>query len=309
MRKFLILILILISSSKAFSDDWQLDKYDLKRAFKNNFNPPAKLRPDLNLEPVEDLGVIRRVNLRDKNLKAVALTFDMCELDTNTSGCDMDTLKFLRDNNIKATLFMGGKWMRTHERRVKQIMLEHKLFEIANHNWSHGNCAIMPRDKLEDQILWTQAQFELTQASLNNKNHLQQIPVLFRLPYGRNSESALKIIAGLGLKVIQWDVAIGEANNLDLKNARRNAQQVSRATRPGSILLFHANLVPKGTANLIKELIKILKSQGYEFVTVSELLQLGEPECVRIGYFNRPGDNVYLDKKFGTYGTGLKIKK
>ncbi|MBQ4419399.1 MAG: polysaccharide deacetylase family protein, partial [Synergistaceae bacterium] len=218
-------------------------------------------------------------------------------------------LKFLRDNNIKATLFMGGKWMRTHERRVKQIMLEHKLFEIANHNWSHGNCAIMPRDKLEDQILWTQAQFELTQASLNNKNHLQQIPVLFRLPYGRNSESALKIIAGLGLKVIQWDVAIGEANNLDLKNARRNAQQVSRATRPGSILLFHANLVPKGTANLIKELIKILKSQGYEFVTVSELLQLGEPECVRIGYFNRPGDNVYLDKKFGTYGTGLKIKK
>ncbi|MBR0096319.1 MAG: polysaccharide deacetylase family protein [Synergistaceae bacterium] len=310
MRKFLILILILISSSKAFSDDWQLDKYDLKRAFKNNFNPPAKLRPDLNLEPIEDLGVIRRVNLRDKNLKAVALTFDMCELDTNTSGCDMDTLKFLRDNNIKATLFMGGKWMRTHERRVKQIMLEHKLFEIANHNWSHGNCAIMPRDKLEDQILWTQAQFELTQASLNNnKNNLQQIPVLFRLPYGRNSESALKIIAGLGLKVIQWDVAIGEANNLDLKNARRNAQQVSRATRPGSILLFHANLVPKGTANLIKELIKILKSQGYEFVTVSELLQLGEPECVRIGYFNRPGDNVYLDKKFGTYGTGLKIKK
>ena len=310
MRKyFLILILILISSSKAFSDDWQLDKYDLKRAFKNNFNPPANLRPDLNLEPVEDLGVIRRVNLRDKNLKAAALTFDMCELDTNTSGCDMDTLKFLRDNNIKATLFMGGKWMRTHERRVKQIMLEHKLFEIANHNWSHGNCAIMPRDKLEDQILWTQAQFELTQASLNNKNHLQQIPVLFRLPYGRNSESALKIIAGLGLKVIQWDVAIGEANNLDLKNARRNAQQVSRATRPGSILLFHANLVPKGTANLIKELIKILKSQGYEFVTVSELLQLGEPECVRIGYFNRPGDNVYLDKKFGTYGTGLKIKK
>ena len=316
MRKyFLILILILISSSRAFSEDnlkdnWQLDKYDLKRALKNNFNPPDKLRPDLNLEPIEDLGVIRRVNLHDKNLKAAAVTFDMCELDTNTSGCDMDTLKFLLGNNIKATLFMGGKWMRTHERRVKQIMLEPELFEIANHNWSHGNCAIMPRDKLEEQILWTQAQFELTQASLNNnKNNLQQIPVLFRLPYGRNSESALKIISSLGLKVIQWDVAIGEANNLNLKNARRNAQQVSRAVRPGSILLFHANLVPKGTANLIKELIKILKSQGYEFVTVSELLQLGEPECVRIGYFNRPGDNVYLDKKFGTYGTGLKIKK
>ena len=313
MRKyFLILILILISSPQAFSEDnlkdnWQLDKYDLKRALKNNFNPPDKLRPDLNLEPIEDLGVIRRVNLRDKNLKAAALTFDMCELDTNTSGCDMDTLKFLRDNNIKATLFMGGKWMRTHERRVKQIMFEPELFEIANHNWSHGNCAIMPRDKLEDQILWTQAQFELTQASLNNnKNNLQQIPVLFRLPYGRNSESALKIISSLGLKVIQWDVAIGEANNLNLKNARRNAQQVARAVRPGSILLFHANLVPKGTANLIKELIKILKSQGYEFFTVSELLQLGEPECVRSGYFNRPGDNVYLDKKFGTYGTGLK---
>ena len=305
--KIILICLILSLGSSAFSSEsWQLDKLDLLRAIKNNYAPPEKLRPDINLEPVKDLGIIRRVNLHDKNLKAIALTFDMCELDTNTSGCDMDIINFLRENNIKATLFMGGKWMRTHERRVKQIMLKHELFEIANHNWSHGNCALLPRDKLEDQVLWTQAQYELIKSKLNNNNNLQQIPVLFRLPYGRSSDSALKIIADLGFKIIQWDVALGEGNNLNLKTARRNAQLAAKATRPGSILLFHANLVPKGTANLVKELIKILQAQGYEFVTVSELLELGEPETVRNGYFNYPGDNVKLDKKFGTYGTGRR---
>ena len=117
--KIILICLILSLASSAFSDDsWQLDKYDLKRAIKNNYAPPEKLRPDINLEPVKDLGIIRRVNLYNKNLKVIALTFDMCELDTNTSGCDMDIINFLRENNIKATLFMGGKWMRTHERRV-----------------------------------------------------------------------------------------------------------------------------------------------------------------------------------------------
>ena len=79
-------------------------------------------------------------------------------------------------------------------------------------------------------------------------------------------------------------------------------------TKPGSILLFHANLVPKGTANLLREVVAILSEDNYVFVKAGDLLSMGEPETVRDGYFSRPKDNYALDKKFGVDGTGRKTR-
>ncbi len=298
------LLIFILASSTAHADEWTQDKLDSRRAIANNSNPPERLKPIHELPPLKsNEGIIRRVRLSD-DTKAVALTFDMCELDTTTTGCDMNVINFLRERNIPATLFMGGKWMRTHSRRVKQIMNE-GIFEIANHNWSHGNCALLSDDGLRSQILWTQAEYELLreEAGIDAGD---DVPLLFRLPYGRSSERALKIIAELGLRVIQWDVAAEAGDNTNLNRAKKSAKRVAKMTRPGSILLFHANLVPKGTLNLLRELVNELETDGYIFVSVSELLTMGEPETVRDGYFTTPKDNYALDKKYGIDGTGRK---
>lgn len=296
-----------ISSITYANDEWTPASFDRRKAIKNDSSAPAKLSPLNELPPLtQNEGVIRRVRLPE-GVKAIALTFDMCELDTVTTGCDMESLSFLRENQIPATLFMGGKWMRTHARRVKQIMKEGALFEIANHNWSHGNCALLSEEGLKAQILWTQAEYELLREE-SGVNDIPNVPELFRLPYGRNNERALKVIAGLGLRVIQWDVAAEAGDNSNMTRAKRNAKIVTAMTRPGSILLFHANLVSKGTANLLREVVNILEGDGYMFVKVSELLTMGEAETVRDGYFSRPGDNYALDKKFGIDGTGRKAR-
>lgn len=300
---FSLLIFILVSSI-AHADEWTQDKLDSRRAIANNSNPPERLKPVHELAPLKsNEGIIRRVKISD-DTKAAALTFDMCELDTVTTGCDMNVINFLRERKIPATLFMGGKWMRTHSRRVKQIMNE-GIFEIANHNWSHGNCALLSDDGLRAQILWTQAEYELLreEAGIDTGD---DVPLLFRLPYGRSSERALKIIAELGLRVIQWDVAAEAGDNTNLNRAKRNAKRVAKMTRPGSILLFHANLVPKGTLNLLREVVNELETEGYIFITVSELLTMGEAETVRDGYFTTPKDNYVLDKKYGIDGTGRR---
>lgn len=297
---------VMLNASISFCE-WRTESIDLRRALPNKITPPEKLMPSHELPPLtKDNGVIRRVKL-PAGIKAAALTFDMCELDTVTTGCDMAVLSFLREREIPATLFMGGKWMRTHSRRVKEIMTEGKLFEIGNHNWSHGNCALLSEEGLKAQILWTQAEYELLREE-SGVDDIPDVPELFRLPYGRNNERALKIIAGLGLRVIQWDVAAEAGDNSDVKRAKRNAKNVAAMTKPGSILLFHANLVPKGTVNLLREVVNILEAEGYEFVKVSELLAMGEIESVRDGYFSRPGDNYALDKKFGIDGTGRKTR-
>ncbi|MBQ7733082.1 MAG: polysaccharide deacetylase family protein [Synergistaceae bacterium] len=302
-----LVILAMTFTASDAQDNWARDKLDARKALPNVTSSPARKVPVNALNPVKKAkGIIRRVNLYNDGIKACALTFDMCELDTVTTGCDMDVINFLREKNIPATLFMGGKWMRTHSRRVKQIMTA-KNFEIANHNWSHGNCALLSQEGLKAQILWTQAQYELLREEAGLED-VQPVPTLFRLPYGRSSESAVRTINELGLKVIQWDVAAEAGDNSNIRRAKKSAKLVANMTRPGSILLFHANLVPKGTINLLRELVSILQDKGYEFVKVSELLEMGEPETAGDGYFTRPGDNRALDKKFGVDGTGRKTR-
>ena len=89
-------------------------------------------------------------------------------------------------------------------------------------------------------------------------------------------------------------------NNANLEQGRHVAAMV----KPGSILLFHANLVPKGSFQLLRYVVGTLKMQGYRFVCVGELLKMGKPEVTRDGYFLKPGDNRALDTRFGPEGTG-----
>ena len=294
----ILMLLCILSSPLYAADSWELSSLDKRRAVPNNITPPARTVP-LNVLPSlsGDEGVIRRVKLSD-DIKAVALTFDMCELDTTTTGCDMDVINFLRENRIPATLFMGGKWMRTHSERVKQIMTD-PVFELANHNWSHGNCALLTDEGLRAQILWTQSEYELLREEAGVSDAPESL-TLFRLPYGRNSQRALKTIAELGMRVVQWDVAAEAGDNSKPERAKRSARLVAGMTKPGSILLFHANLVPKGTVNLLREVVNILSNDDYVFVKAGDLLGMGEPETVRAK------DNYALDKKFGADGTGRR---
>ena len=292
---------------------WSPDAQDARKALPNNQEPPARREPAIMLAPLPagSVGTIRRVAVAD-GARVVALTFDLCELDTVTTGCDMAILGFLRSERIPATLFMGGKWMRTHARRVLQIMTEPQ-FEIANHAWSHGNFALLSPAGLRAQVLWTQAQYELLREEALRQAKEQgrpepgiaPVPTLFRLPYGRCNDQALQALANLGMQVVQWDVvAESGGDNTNPEHARREAKLVAAQVKPGSILLFHANLVPKGSAQLLRETVAELRRKGYSFVSASALLGMGTPQRTMNGYFTSPGDNKTLDGKFGVDGTG-----
>ena len=284
---------------------------DLRRALPNNSAPPERRLPHMQLQPLppQEDGTIRRV-LLPEGTKAVALTFDLCELATTTTGYDVDTINFLRREHIPATLFIGGKWMRSHAERAKQLMAD-PLFEIGNHAWSHGNFGIMDPQSMRDQVLWTQAEYEilregiLRSAAENGASlpDIAAVPNLFRLPYGRCTDQSLALLAHLGLRVIQWDVV---AEAMDDNSRPELAAEVARRVRPGSILLFHANRVPKGTAALLSGVVRELRDRGYHFVTVGKLLTMGQPLRTRDGYFNKPGDNKALDIRFGVDGTGRR---
>ena len=255
---------------------------DARHAVPNNPAPPERTVPKQTLPPLpaQDEGTIRRVATKEK---VAALTFDLCELSTMTTGYDAEIIDFLRVKRIPATLFLGGKWMRSHSMGEKAML---------------------------EQIRWTQAEYELLREEILKRAQaegrsveLPEAVTLFRLPYGRCSDKALALLAREGLQVIQWSVV---AETPQDNAVHGMGARVAGQVRPGAIILFHANRVPKGSAFMLRETVEELQRKGYRFVTVGELLKLGEPQRTRDGYFNKPGDNLNLDKLFGIDGTGRR---
>ena len=94
----------------------------------------------------------------------------------------------------------------------------------------------------------------------------------FRAPYGEYNDTVINAINAMGYPVIQWSI-----DTIDWKE-ERSAQTILDTVlpklAPGCIILCHNN------GFKIKEYLPILiataKEQGYEFVTVSELLLSGD---------------------------------
>ena len=163
---------------------------------------------------------IRRVQL-PPGKKLVALTFDLCEQPFETSGYQGGIVDVLRSHGIKATFFMGGKWMLSHRERTQQLMAD-PMFEVANHTWEHRNLRLMSGQALVDEIRNAQLAYEQVREELQAKqctgpqgNALahEQAPRrlgLMRFPYGACSPAALNEVAQQGLVPIQWDVSSGD---------------------------------------------------------------------------------------------------
>lgn len=249
-------------------------------------------------------GAIRRVKLAPGK-KLVALTFDLCETPGEVAGYDGAVFDYLRANGIKATLFAGGKWMRSHDERARQLMTD-PLFEIGNHAEAHRNLRLLDGATLQDEILGPQRAYETLRDGLSQSQcvkadatTLQTVPprmTLFRFPFGACNAASMAAVNDAGLLAIQWDLSTGDPSPGQSANAIADAMM--HQTKPGSIIIGHANGRGYHTAEALPLAIPKLRENGFEFVTVSELLAAGEPEIVSSCYDNRPGDTDKYDTFF-----------
>ena len=278
-----------------------------------DISPPLELEPKGKLPKVEGslANSIRRVRLPEgKNL--VALTFDLCEQADDRTGYDRRIVNFLRERRIPATFFAGGKWLRSHEDKALQLMADPN-FEIGNHGWTHGNLRVLRGRDLLNQIVWTQAEYSRLRDILDRRAEAFGLaprmvaiplqPLTLRFPYGTCDAESLKAANELGLRAIQWDVVSGDAVPRTTPEALTRA--VLAGVRPGSIVVFHANGRGHGTAEALPRIVAALETKGFGFATVGGLLREGVPESVAQCYEMRPGDNLYIDAKFGD-GTGAR---
>lgn len=132
------------------------------------------------------------------------------------------------------------------------------FFPIGNHSWGHTYLTKLSRQKIKFQMLRTQ---EKVDALLDCHYPMQ----VMRPPMGKTNPKVEESVAAVGyLAVVKWDVS------------ETDPVKALAAVQNGSILLFHAR---KKDAKCLSVLIPQLVAEGYQLVTVSELLGLPEIVC------------------------------
>ncbi|WP_088549975.1 polysaccharide deacetylase family sporulation protein PdaB [Paenibacillus aquistagni] len=191
--------------------------------------------------------------------KLIALTFDISWGETRTQPI----LDILEQKGVKkSTFFLSSPWSKTHPDLVKKIA--DAGYEIGSHGHKHVNYSSLSDDEIRKQI--STAHQILTDMTGKEPN-------LIRMPNGDFDKRVLTIAEQLNYKVIQWDT-----DSLDWKNPGVDTivNRVMKKAHPGDIVLLHASDSCKQTHLALPIIIDQLRAQGYEFVTVSELLQQTE---------------------------------
>ena len=184
-----------------------------------------------------------------KNRKVVALTFD----DGPNPATTNQALDTLSKYGIKATFFVLGKNVSGNEEILKRMKADGHV--IGNHSWSHPVLSKLSLDDAKKQITDTEDALIKVLGSSSK---------LMRPPYGAITDDIRK---SLDLSFIMWDV-----DSLDWKSKNEAAilTEIQREVKNGSIILMHD--IHAETVNALPKVIDYLKGQGYDFVTIPDLL-------------------------------------
>ncbi len=197
------------------------------------------------------------VNRVDTDKKVVALTFD----DGPAKGVTDTILEILDKENVKATFFLKGKELEKYLDEAKNIALNGH--EIGNHSYSHKRMVFKSMDFITEEI---ERSNKLIQKAGYNGT------IYFRPPYGKKLFMLPYFLSENNITSISWDI---EAETHLDKNATPDeiSKYVVKHVKPGSIILLHVMYPSRiNSLNAVPLIIDELKGRGYEFVTVSELL-------------------------------------
>ncbi len=186
--------------------------------------------------------------------KIVALTFD----DAPGKNSD-EILNLLNNTGIKATFFMVGKSMEQYPEAAKRISDSGN--EMGNHSYSHQRMIFKSPSFIAGEI-------EKTDKLIRNTGYAGEI--FFRPPFGKKLFLLPYYLKNNNRLTISWDIApdsdknIAKSQDMIIKNIQDNI-------KPGSIILLHPG--NPESVKALPEIVYRLHEQGYQFVTISELLK------------------------------------
>ena len=216
--------------------------------------PLNKLKLKIELEKQEEIVINQNINIPNKvidpNKKVIALTFD-----DGPSKYTNEIIEILKENDANATFFVLGNKVEIYAETIKKSLSYGN--EIGNHSYNHKWLAKLSQKEVTEQINKTQ---EII------KTYTGYTPKLIRPTYGNVNNN---IRNASDLDIVLWTV---DTMDWKYKNVNTIIKRATSKVKDGDIILMHD--IHKRTMLALKKIIPILKEQGYEFVTVSELKEI-----------------------------------
>lgn len=193
--------------------------------------------------------------------KVVALTFD----DGPHASRTTPILNVLEEEGVPATMFLVGQ----NVARYRNLMQREKDYglELANHTYTH------PRSP-SSSIAKAEVERTISAISAVKKPFSR----LFRPPYGERYSTTSNYAMSLGYASVLW-TSDSHDWELDSPNTMLNTYVIPQMT-PGDIILMHDNRPV--TDETIRLVIQAYRNDGYQFVTVTQMLWLWD------AYLNSP---------------------
>ena len=191
--------------------------------------------------------------------KTIALTFD----DGPSEGT-LPLLEYLERENVFCTFFQCGMNVRRLPHIAGEVVAAGH--QIGNHTYSHPNLTLKSREFIDREFTDTQKVIHSVTGML---------PMLLRPPYGARWAGMRLVQQRLALLGVMWTV-IGNDWRL---SGDRVARRVLRNCHPGGIVCLHDGRGVEQRPDIsetlaaVKQIVPVLKDEGYSFEIVSDLLQ------------------------------------
>ncbi len=222
--------------------------------------------------------------------KKIALTFDGDYEDNITT----EILDILKQENIRCTLFITGRFMRRYGDLVKRMVRENHV--IGNHTWTHPHLTSFETNRKHETlpgISEKMLQQELMKtAELFYQVTGKKMSPYWRAPYGEHNAEIRTWAAGAGFRQIGWTLGKSWEDGMDTLDwvadttasyyysADEIAEKIihfgegKKSGANGAVILMHLGSQRNSDYPHLKLplIIREMKKKGYEFVTVPEML-------------------------------------
>ena len=199
-------------------------------------------------EPAADVKPAAATEYTIGDRKKVALTFD-----DGPGNYTKELLDGLKERNVKATFFVLGEKAQQNPDIIRQMKEDGHC--IGNHTYHHVDLSSLSEEQALEEIQQTnQVLAELTGES----------PIFLRPPFGACSN---RLKESLQMMVVLWDV---DPLDWTTSNTTEVVQCVVSDVSNDSVILLHD--IYESSVDAALQIVDILQEQGYEFVTIEEIV-------------------------------------
>ncbi len=248
--------------------DWLKDDFSLKPQTEKKDEEPTETTDKKEPQPQNIQTPVTTPNVQSNQTgkKMIALTFD----DGPSAHTDR-LLDLFKKHGGKGTFFVLGNLI---DRRPQTLVrMRDEGHQISSHGWDHRQLTKLDSQQIKDQLMMTRAKiFDTTGVDT----------LVMRPPYGSCNNTVKEVGKELGISFVNWSV---DTLDWKTKNANSIYNEILKSANNGAIVLCHD--LYGTTVDAMEKVIPKLIENGYELVTVNELMsQKGGLEAGKL-YFRQ----------------------